>query len=112
MSAPKAQMNDKPTVDFTLASLEAEAVRPGPVTMGFGEGRITFPDPSAMDWKEGEEWLDDLSTKRDSELFKKWLTAADYAKLEKSGLSLGGKVVLAEKLQKHYAAIFGMPGEG
>lgn len=114
MAAPRrtAVGNDKPTINDTIAALEAEAVRPGPYVLGSGEGRITFPDPGEMDWKEGEEWVYDLGVKRDSELFAKWLDADNYAKLEESGLTMAGKVVLTKKLQQHYGAIFGTPGEG
>lgn len=113
MSAPKAQQNsDSPTLNDTLASLEAEAIRPGPYVIGTAEGRISFPDPGEMDWEKGEEWILDLGVKKDSDLFKKWLTADDFAKLQRSGLTLSGKVVLVNRLQKHYGPVFGAVGEG
>lgn len=106
-------MSDKPTIHATLDDIEAEG-KPEAFVFATKQGkRVTFPDVFAMDWIEGEKFLDDLSgDKSNSEVMKRWLSDKDYQTLRDAGISLRGMGVLIQRVMNHYQGVVGTPGEG
>lgn len=105
-------MSDSRKPDVILAQLEVEEV--GPYVVGLSNSkRISFPDPGAMNAFEADEFATDLmSAKSAADVFKRWLSEADFQKLkEEKNFNLYKMKKLMSTLQKHYEAAFGTQGE-
>ena len=105
-------MSDTPTIHAVLSQIET-AASPEPFTLALSDNRrIAFPDPGDMRWEEAEQLLVDLSTPgRGRMVFRRWLSEADYDALMSEAITLKQMTALMDKLQAHYSAIFGQPGE-
>lgn len=107
-------MADKPTINSSWADIDKEAkeLAPGPFVLALpGNKRISFPDPLSMNWLEVEGFMADILGSPNSESFKKWLSEADYQKLEDANPSLAQIMVIARKLQAHYGQVQALLGE-
>ena len=106
--APK---QDLPTVHATAKALDFEA--PGPFVYGTKTGaRVTFPDPSALEFEEADEFLRMIinsGSARDA--LRRWLSEEDYTALLADGLTWGQMTRLMEIVAKHYEVLLGTPGE-
>lgn len=107
--------NDKPSVNLTLASLEAEIAAPEPFILALRGGkRITFPDLYGMPVDEAEEFFKDFnpnSGKNDLNLLEKWLSAADFEAYKAAKIPLRVHGALLERVTNYYQQTVGKPGE-
>lgn len=103
---------DKPKVDLTFSNLDDEETPRPFIYMTKANKRVTFPDLYDMEWEEGEAFLADMATKPTRQILDKWLTAADVEALKADRLSLRNMLLLTQKVQAHYEASLGTPGEG
>ncbi len=70
---------------------------------------ITFPNPADMAWDEAENFMAQISNPDVliSDVFKGWLSEADYQKLLDEKLKLAQVTKLAQLVAKHYDEVFG-----
>lgn len=102
---------DKPHVNLTYATLDAEESPEPFVYVTKANHRITFPDLFEMEAEEGEKFLADVETKRDNEVLQKWLSEEDYEALRQDKLTLRSRMRLLEMVLNYYQSSLGTPGE-
>lgn len=106
---------DKPSINLTLASLEAEIVAPEPFVLALTGGkRVTFPDLFDRPLEEAMEFLDGLQGAGQSDLrfLQKWLSKADFEAYRAAKIPLRTHVVLIRRVMDYYQHTVGTPGEG
>jgi hypothetical protein len=105
---------DKPARVFTVNDLDIEE-SPDPFVFQLPRTRkrITFPPPGDLDAFTAEEFLFDLQNPQltSREALSKWLSEDDFTRLLAEKPSLNLLIGLIGKVQEHYQAIFGGPGE-
>jgi len=107
--------NDKPSINLSLAALEAEVSRPEPFILALNGGkRITFPDLFDMPADESEEFFSDLNEpgKTDFEFLAKWLSKADFEAYKAAKVPLRVHKVLIQRVMAYYEQTVGTSGEG
>lgn len=107
-------MADKPTVNLSIAALEAEIGVVEPYVIALPNSKlITFPDVAGMEAEEAENFLDDIEkSKRNSEALKKWLEPKDYESLREAKLSLRTQGFMMRRVGEYYESTLGIKGEG
>lgn len=106
-------MPDNPLESATLAKLgKVEYAGPYVYTCRNGKDSIEFPDLTAMDWDEAEEFMADIQGQPRKVWMPKYLGAADLKKFEAEKLKFAEAIALIRDLVSHYQAITGDQGEG
>lgn len=106
---------DKPNINLTLASLEAEIAKPEPFVVALsGSKRITFPDLYDMPAEEALEFFKDSETagRNDFVFLEKWLSKADFEAYKAARVPLRTHAALIERVMDYYQQTVGTPGEG
>jgi hypothetical protein len=106
--------NDKPSINMSLASLEAEIGTPEPYVLALKSGkRITFPDLFDIPIDESEEFLSDLqkSGQNDLGFLEKWLSKADFEAYKAAKVPLRVHAALIQRVLAYYQQTVGTPGE-
>ena len=106
-------MSDNPLENATLAQLgKVEYAGPYVYVCRNGKDSIEFPDLTAMDWDEAEEFMADIQGQPRKVWMPKYLGAADLKKFEAEKLKFAEAIALIRDLVSHYGAIMGDQGEG
>lgn len=106
---------DKPSINLSLAALEAEVAKPEPFVLALSGGkRITFPDLFDMPADEAEAFFADIETpgKHDFEFLAKWLSKADFEAYKAAKVPLRVHRALMQRVFSYYEQTVGTPGEG
>lgn len=106
-------MTTKPTLTIAALTELDGAAASSPFTFGIKNHVVTFPDPLDLDAVETERFMRDVEGMQyPMEIFKRWLSAEDYAVIVSAHLSGRQAVVLMREVRKHYEAFIGDAGEG
>lgn len=104
--------SDNPLENATLSKLaKIEAGGPYEYVTRNGKNTITFPDLAKMDWEEGEQFMQDMSTLPESRWLPKYLSTPDWERFRQEKLNMGEMVVVLRDVMNHYQEVFGTPGE-
>ena len=107
--------NDKPSINLSLASLEAEVAKPEPFVLALKGGkRVTFPDLFDLPADEAESFFKDLqaSGQSDFTFLEKWLDPADFEAYKAAKIPLRVHMAVIERVMAYYQQTVGTPGEG
>lgn len=106
--------NDKPSINLSLASLEAEIAKPEPFILALKGGkRITFPDLFDISIDESDEFLSDLQKNGQNDLgfLEKWLSPTDFEAYKAAKVPLRVHAALIQRVLAYYQQTVGTPGE-
>jgi hypothetical protein len=104
---------DKPSINLSLASLEAEVAKPEPFVLALKGGkRVTFPDIFDMPADEAETFLDDIRSGGDFLFLEKWLSKADFEAYRDAKIPLRVHMAVLQRVMDYYQQTVGTPGEG
>lgn len=105
--------NDKPNINLTLTSLEAEVSKPEPFVLALKGGkRVTFPDIFDMPADEADAFLDDIRSGGDFRFLEKWLSEADFEAYKAAKIPLRVHMAVVQRVMAYYEGTIGKPGEG
>ncbi|QCB97118.1 hypothetical protein E5206_09395 [Arthrobacter sp. PAMC25564] len=105
---------DKPNVNLSLASLEAEVAKPEPFVLALKGGkRITFPDLFDLPADEAGEFFKDLEAtgQNDFTFLEKWLSEKDFEAYKAEKIPLRVHAALIQRVMAYYEQTVGKPGE-
>ena len=107
---------DKPRIHLSAKELDKEAgagTAPEAYVYQTRAGkRITFPDPYEMDFEQAEEFLAKIESFSNSrEALTEWVGADGFEAIQKDHLTLRQMLLLVQRVQQHYVAFMGSPGE-
>ena len=105
---------DKPTVQFSLANLRKEVVKPDPFRISLsGSKVITFPDLNAMESEESDALLSRIEKKESSwEVLNDWLSPKDAEALRAEKLSRAELKHVMDAASAYYRGVYGDQGNG
>lgn len=108
-------MADKPSINLSLAALQAEIGKPEPFVLALSNSkRITFPDIFDLPASEAEEFFEDMRSngQNDFDFLKKWLSEEDYEAYKAQKVPLRVHSALIERVMDYYQSTLGTKGEG
>jgi len=104
---------DKPSINLSLAALEAEVAKPEPFVLALSGGkRVTFPDLFDMPADEATSFFEDLGDNDDFKFLAKWLSKADFEAYKAAKVPLRVHKVLIQRVMAYYEQTVGTSGEG
>lgn len=111
-NTPGETKSDSPLANTTLSKLgKVEAGGPYVYVCKNGKDEVTFPDLADMDWLEGEQFLQDMANKKESDWMKKWLSEEDYECFVAENLKMRQMVPIIKDVFTYYQELFGTEGE-
>jgi len=107
---------DKPRIHLSAKELDKEAgAGHAPEPFGYttrSGRRIVFPDPYEMEFEEAEEFLAKIETFGNSkDALTEWVGKEGFEEISKDRLTLRQMLLLVQRVQQHYVAFMGTPGE-
>lgn len=104
--------SDNPLENATLSKLsKIEEEGPYVYTCRNGKDTVTFPDLAEMAWEDGESFMEEVMSEKESVWLKKWLEPAEYEKFANEHLKMKELVPVIRDVINHYSKMFGTPGE-